>query len=160
MAEREFSAGAAVRDESGFVQARGELETTREELRETEDQLRARADELANSLAALQRERRQASDIFDAAPEAYVLSDAAGRILRANSRAAELLCIDPRFLQHKPLITFIAREDRARFLQLIIKTAADAGSSRAEMRLQARGSREGRMRVDVFHPIRRLARQT
>lgn len=141
MAERDFSASAALRDDSGFVKACQDLETTREELRETEDQLHAQADELANSVAALQLERRQTNDIFEAAPEAYLLSDAAGRVLRANARAAELLCIDPRFLQHKPLITFVAREDRARFLQLIIKTAADNGSSREEVRLQARGSR-------------------
>jgi signal transduction histidine kinase len=138
---RAKAGGGASGEEAVIRQTFQELDTAHEELRAAEADLHARADELAAALAELEHERTRAREIFEGAPEAYVLSDATGRIVRANRRTSELLCIDPSFLPRKPLIGFVERADRVRVFELITKTGVGGEPSRDEIRLRPRGSR-------------------
>jgi signal transduction histidine kinase len=134
-------AGGALGEDGGvFQQTFQELDTAHEELREAEAHLHAQADELASALAELECERTRAREIFEGAPEAYVLSDASGRVVRANRRASDLLRIDPRFLPRKPIISFVERADRARVFELITNTGVGGAPSKADVRLRPRGS--------------------
>lgn len=49
------------------------------------------------------------------APAAYLVTDPAGLIREANLRAVALLGIDHRFVSGKPLVSFVAADDRMRF---------------------------------------------
>src|SRR5262249_37404386 len=51
-------------------------------------------------------------ELFEFAPEAYVVTDLAGTILEANQAAAALLGRAKEFLPGKPLPFFVAPEDR------------------------------------------------
>jgi PAS domain S-box-containing protein len=88
------------------------------ELREAWELVSVARDELAGDLKLLEEvaeERVRYGDLFEAAPEAYVVTDEDGRILEAN-RAAERLLGRPRGeLERKPLDTLLDPGDREAF---------------------------------------------
>ena len=64
---------------------------------------------------ALEAERQRYQELFEFAPDAYLVTSMAGNIQEANGRAAALLGVPPRFLTGKPLLVFIVSEERAAF---------------------------------------------
>jgi PAS domain S-box-containing protein len=60
-------------------------------------------------------ERHHYYDLFRFAPDAYLLTDAYGLILKANAAARKLLHIPQSALIRTPLIVFVAPEDRQAF---------------------------------------------
>lgn len=85
-----------------------ELQTAQEELRQQNEQL-----ESAHQTIALERQRYQ--DLFEFAPDAYLVTDKHGVIQEANRATANLFYIEVRCLIGKPLITLIAQSDRSDF---------------------------------------------
>jgi PAS domain S-box-containing protein len=86
-----------------------ELSAALEELQAANELLQQQNEELA---AAHQRYR----ELFDFAPEAYLVTDIRGTIQEANDTAAALLRVRKDFLLGKPLKVFIAEEDSRAFL--------------------------------------------
>ncbi len=80
------------------------LENALEELRVTQSDLEEARDE-----ADLQRQRYQ--DLFQFAPDGYLVTDPHGSIRDANDAAHLMFQIRSRFALGKPLIVFIERED-------------------------------------------------
>ncbi|HEV3049963.1 MAG TPA: PAS domain-containing protein, partial [Longimicrobium sp.] len=99
-----------------------ELLTTHEELQITEEELRVQNEDLALSEAALEAERLRYWELFQQAPDAYLVTDADGTILEANHAACALLNVPARRLAHKPLGVFVPtparREFRTRMAQV------------------------------------------
>jgi PAS domain S-box-containing protein len=93
-----------------------ELQQTLEELQMVEEELRQQNEELgvAREIAELERERYQ--DLFNFAPHGYLVSDATGVIQEANHAAATLLGVQQNHLVGKPLILFIAEQERQNFI--------------------------------------------
>ena len=93
-----------------------ELQLTLEELQMVEEELRQQNEELgvAREIAELERERYQ--DLFNFAPHGYLVSDATGVIQEANHAAATLLGVKQNHLVGKPLILFIAEQERQNFI--------------------------------------------
>jgi PAS domain S-box-containing protein len=91
------------------------LQATREELRVTEEKLRAQNEELAAARQQVEAERQRYRDLFEFAPDAYLVTDAAGVILEANRAAAGLLNVNQVTLEHKRLAVFLASGQRAAF---------------------------------------------
>lgn len=60
-------------------------------------------------------ERHRYYDLFQFAPDAYLLTDANGLILEANAAARNLLNISQNALIRKPLVVFVAKENRLAF---------------------------------------------
>ncbi len=79
------------------------------------EELRIIGDELRRQNEELVRARRRYADLFNWVPEAYMLTDAGGVIEEANRCAAELLRYPQRFLPGKPLVIFVANEERVKF---------------------------------------------
>ncbi|MFN6536759.1 MAG: PAS domain-containing protein [Nostoc sp. EkiNYC01] len=71
--------------------------------------------ELELTRAALDKERQRYQDLFEFAPDAYLVTNTAGTIQEANNAAATLLYVPQKYLVGKPLILFIAQEDRQFF---------------------------------------------
>jgi PAS domain S-box-containing protein len=102
-----------------------ELSTTLEELRVAEEELHAQNEELVAAREILEAERQRYAELFEFAPDGYLVTDAEGTIREANRAAAQLLGNAGRFLQGKPLVLFVAPEDRQAFhsqLTLVLET--------------------------------------
>src|SRR5437773_144734 len=86
------------------------LGTTVEEMRVAEEELRQQNEELERSRLEVEAERRRYQDLFDFAPDGYLVTDAMGMIREANRAAAELLGVAAPYLAGKPLANFVAME--------------------------------------------------
>src|SRR5256885_15370978 len=69
-------------DEAGQISA-PEVQKALEELNAAEEELHQQSDELASVRDQLERERRRYQDMFDFAPDAYLVTDPAGSIVEA-----------------------------------------------------------------------------
>jgi signal transduction histidine kinase len=85
------------------------------ELKATADELGEQLDSLRRAAALLERERSKYLDLFEHAPEPYIVTNLAGVIDEANIAAGALFRTEPGFLAGRPLITFIARGDTRAF---------------------------------------------
>jgi PAS domain S-box-containing protein len=99
---------AARLDEPGSVSAYvAELDACLSTLRVAEEELLAWEAQQEMALATVQQERQRYQDLFDWAPGAHLVTDAAGLIQEANQAAADLLGLSPRALRGKPLAAFL-----------------------------------------------------
>lgn len=92
-----------------------ELGIASEELQVAAEELHQQNEELASAQMAVETERQRYQDLFDFAPDAYLVTDVAGIIREANRAAATLLNISQRFLVGKPLSTFVTENERHAF---------------------------------------------
>ena len=88
-----------------------ELNATVEELRVAEEEMRTQNEELLLTRLRVEAERHRYQDLFESAPDGYLVTDPNGRILEANRAASELLGIAPRFLKGRGLGTSVAPDD-------------------------------------------------
>jgi PAS domain S-box-containing protein len=92
-----------------------ELGIASEELQVAVEELQVQNQELADARAAVETERQRYQDLFEFAPDGYLLTDAAGTIREANRAAAKLLNVEQRFLVGKPLVIFVTEDERQKF---------------------------------------------
>jgi PAS domain S-box-containing protein len=84
-----------------------------EELRTADEQLRQQNEELALSRDQIDRERQKFYELFDFAPDAYVVTDPHATIREANAAASQLLGVPRQFLIGKPIPLFFDEGARA-----------------------------------------------
>jgi PAS domain S-box-containing protein len=89
------------------------LEEALEELRVTEEELSSTNDELRAVAYALEGERERYRELFDAAPDGYVVTDDSGVIRDVNHAASQMLGLAPAFSIGKPLLVFVPEEMRS-----------------------------------------------
>jgi PAS domain S-box-containing protein len=106
---------ASTGEQSPLMTATDEWLAAVEELEVAEEELRQQNEELALTADAIRTEHARYEDLFQLAPDAYLVTDAAGAILEANRAAVSLLRVPGDFLQGKPLAVFIDPEDRRVF---------------------------------------------
>jgi PAS domain S-box-containing protein len=138
-------ARATAREESEqrwMLSALQELDVAHEELRVIEDELHGRSEEMTEAIGAVESERRRYHEIFECAPEPYIVTDSSGIVLEANLLARQLLNIDSRWVIGKPLALYVAGEDRRllRDVQDILNASGELSSF--ELHLQPRGAAE------------------
>jgi len=104
-------------------QAAEELHNRFEELAAAKETLATQNQELCLARELIATERQRYQDLFEFAPDAYLLTDANGAIREANQAAATLLRVGAELLVGMPLATFVALEDRPRFRQEIVQFA-------------------------------------
>ena len=92
-----------------------ELQNTVEQLQVAEEELRQQQDEIIEAHRQLDVERERYAALFDLAPDGYLVTDAAGVIQEANRAAIALLAVPQEVLVGKPLVLWIAKEDRLAF---------------------------------------------
>ncbi|MEH2201668.1 PAS domain-containing sensor histidine kinase [Nostoc sp.] len=113
-----------------------ELMQTCEALQETLEELRQQNQELAIACETAELERRRYQDLFDLAPDAYLVTDVDGIIKEANYVTAALLSVRQNYLVGKSFIIFIAEADRQTFTN---KLANLQQIQDWEVNLQSRG---------------------
>jgi len=135
--------------EESFV----ELSTALEELQVAQEELLQQNEELATTRQALETQRQRYQELFDFAPDAYLVTDAHGTIQAANCAAAILLNISQQSLVGKVLASFIPLEERKAFRSRLNQLGNKIGSVQEwEVRLYPRNGEpfEAAFRVAAF----------
>lgn len=101
--------------EEVMLEALEELQTSLEELRVAEEELKQQHEELAIARATAEAERQRYHDLFEFAPDGYLVTDHIGNIREANRAAAKMFNCPQEYLIHKLLINFIPFEERRNF---------------------------------------------
>ena len=91
------------------------LATVNEELQLTYEELKAAEEELREQNQKLEVERQRYQDLFNFAPDGYLVTNTAGIIQEANRAIVTLFSLDLEFLIAKPLVVFIAHSERPTF---------------------------------------------
>lgn len=115
-----------------------DLQESLEELRLAEEELRQQNEELVASWQELEHQRQRYRELFDFAPDGYIVSDGAGIIEEANHAAAALLGLPAEELVGKPLAVLVDRDDRRDLRAVINGLCAEQPSRRWEMRVHPR----------------------
>lgn len=118
-------------------QALHELSLTIEELQVAQEQLVENRLLLETAREELKRERDKYWQLFDSAPDAYLVTGPQSEIVEANKAAADLLNISQRFLAGKNLSVFVC-DERARFIAQAARVAQTGGSADWMLRLRPR----------------------
>ncbi len=129
-----------------------ELRVTLEQLATTSEELRQQQDELAATCAQLEAERTRYRDLFEFAPDGYLVTDARGKIREANHAATRLLNLGARMLHGQPLLAMVVREDQSRFLDLLRRLTEGNSVRTWNLRMQCRDSVPFSAAV-VAHPM-------
>ena len=101
--------------DSGPTEAGEELHVALDELQTEEEELRRQNLALESADQAAEAERCRYQDLFDFAPDAYLVTDLAGTVREANRAAARLFGVPAQFLAGKPLAVFVDPADRRAF---------------------------------------------
>src|SRR5258708_12709122 len=86
-----------------------------EELRVAEEQLRLQNQQLVIAKYIVEKPRKRYEDLFQSAPDAYLVTDEHGTICEANRAASLLLNAPTKHLVGKPMAVYIASKDQNNF---------------------------------------------
>src|SRR5260370_5001702 len=100
------------------------LQRTLEEVERAERELGQQNEELIAAREALEIERHRYRELFELAPDGYVISNAQGIVEEANQAAAALLNTGAIALRGKPLAVFVVPSGRPAFRSLLREVAA------------------------------------
>ncbi len=116
-----------------------ELRTAMEELQVANEELRAQSDELQSARRVIELDRLRYRDLFLAAPDACLVTDALGVIQEANPEAATLLGLAPDALRGRPLALHVAPSGRQAFRRELDTLKDAAGVQQLTIRLRPMG---------------------
>jgi PAS domain S-box-containing protein len=122
--------------------AQEELQASLQELQTVEEELRLNNDALGESRKKLEEERQRYQDLFEFAPDGYLVTDAFGVILEINQAAANLFGVEPVFLIKKPLMVLIPRRQHRAFSLLLDELRRKGGYKAREFNIRARSEVE------------------
>jgi PAS domain S-box-containing protein len=117
-------------------QTNEDLRTALEEFQVIEEELRQQNEQLANAHQAIATERQRYQDLFNFAPDGYVITDAVGIIQAANCAMAALLGCEPDQLMGVPLRTYLFQPDRTAFRNFLYELGQQPQLQTAELSLQ------------------------
>ncbi len=109
---------------AAVARARGRRRTAEEDevtegLESALDELRVVHEELIATRAQVEAERSRYRDLFEFAPDGYLVTTARGRIGESNRAAVRMLKVPDGFLIGKPLVDYVAKDDRPSFLDAL-----------------------------------------
>jgi PAS domain S-box-containing protein len=117
-----------------------ELSATLQVLRRAEEELAVKDERLAAVRQTLEMERERYRGLFEACPDAQVVTNLQGAILEANRTAVSLLHLPPERLSRQLLTCFVAGDDRRRLRLFLFEARARSQTPlRAEMQVRPPG---------------------
>ena len=102
-----------------------ELSAALEQLQVAQVELRHQNVELAETRDQLEAERLRYRDLFEMAPDAYLITDSQGVISEANKACTAMLRMERKFLIGKPLQVFIPADERQAFRRKVLQANID-----------------------------------
>ncbi len=118
-----------------------ELGTASEKLQLAAEEMLCQNQELAATRLAVEAERQRYLELFEFAPDAYIVTDAEGNIREANRTAAALFNVPQNYLVGKPLAVFALEADRQNFYRELNSLRQADRSCEWEVRLQPRNAK-------------------
>ena len=109
------------------------------ELRIAEEELTRRNAELHRAQYSLEDERTRYRDLFEFAPDGYLLTDVDGNIRQANRAAGSMLRTRADLLAGRPLVSFVAPESEETFRTHVQRMTNLTPVQEFELRLKVRG---------------------
>ena len=113
-------------------------EETFEELQVMLEELRVADEDLAVVHQVAEAERQRYQELFDFAPDGYLVTDAVGTIREANRAAAAMLAVPQPRLRGKPLVVFVPQAERRAFRPRLIQLQQRRCIQEWEVHLQPR----------------------
>ncbi|MDZ8083651.1 MAG: PAS domain S-box protein [Nostoc sp. SerVER01] len=98
-----------------IMEVNQQLQQALEEFRTAQEELRQQNEELLAARELVELERQRYQDLFEFAPDGYLVTNTAGIIQEVNHAAARLLAMPQEDLVNKPIALFVAQEDRQTF---------------------------------------------
>jgi PAS domain S-box-containing protein len=124
--EKKLRAAAGDPSEADFSRLRA-LELALEELNVLWEELKDQSDRVSE-------QGRRYADLFQFAPDAYIVTDPYGTITEANRAAVAMLGVELAHLLGKPMASFISAKHRAHYRQQLITLIAEGGATRQTWR--------------------------
>jgi PAS domain S-box-containing protein len=115
-----------------------ELNVAQEQLIQQHEELVQQNQELVAVREAVEAERQRYQELFELAPDGYLVTDVNGNIQQANRAAAKMFNLEPRFIVGKPLSIFIVREEHLSFYSQLTQLSRKQERQEWEVRLQPR----------------------
>jgi PAS domain S-box-containing protein len=140
MSRMHGTGGEAASDSRTAQEWDEELLAAYEELQVAQEELCEQNDELQAARLQLEAERRRYLELFESAPDGYLVTDPDGQIQAANRQAATLLTVPQESLPGKPLASYAHDAHRAELYGLIeqLKEKTQDVPERAELQFRRR----------------------
>ncbi|AUB40060.1 cAMP-binding domain of CRP or a regulatory subunit of cAMP-dependent protein kinases [Nostoc flagelliforme CCNUN1] len=119
-------------------QAFNELYNTSKVVQLAAEELHQQNEELIQTRNCLETERQYYQELFEFAPDAYLVTNTEGIIQEANFNAAKLLNVSKQFLVGKPMINFVPLEERQHLRNELIELSQSDRVKELLIRLQQR----------------------
>ena len=117
-----------------------EFKIALEELNVAQEELYQHNEELVITRQTVEAERQRYQELFEFAPDGYIVTDAEATIQEANRAAARLLNVSQNLLVGKPLVIFLTEEERLTFFSKVTELRFCYQVQEWEVRLQPRRS--------------------
>jgi PAS domain S-box-containing protein len=118
-----------------LTEAISEISVSLEELNVLAEELQLQNQELIATRQQVEAERQRYQDLFNFAPDGYLVTDITGIIQEANYIAAQLLQVRQSYLIGKPISVFVHPEAKPEFRQLILTLQQQGHIRNAEVRI-------------------------
>ncbi|OYD99705.1 PAS domain-containing hybrid sensor histidine kinase/response regulator [Nostoc sp. 'Peltigera membranacea cyanobiont' 232] len=99
------------------------------------EELHQQNEELIATRHLAETERQRYYDLFNFAPDGYLVTDGAGIIQEANHAAANLLNVRQSYLIGKPMSVFVHQTERQKFRQIMLQLQEQGQVKREELRI-------------------------
>ncbi|MEH1942147.1 MAG: PAS domain S-box protein [Nostoc sp.] len=99
------------------------------------EELQQQNEELIATRHLVEEERQRYYDLFNFAPDGYLLTDATGIIQEANYAAAKLLNVRQSYLIGKPMAVFVHQTERQKFRQIMLQLQQQGQIKREELQI-------------------------
>ena len=131
-----------------------ELSVAIEELNVAQEELLQQNHEIEQARTQVEAQRQRYQDLFELAPDGYLVTDELGTIRQANRAASELLKVPQSFLVGKPLTIFVPSGDRSFFRAKFNKLSEGKKRSEWEIQIKPRQSEifTAAITVSSFYP--------
>ncbi|MGG6269499.1 PAS domain-containing sensor histidine kinase [Leptolyngbya sp. AN03gr2] len=96
-----------------------ELRSALEELHVAEEELRQQNESLLTAQSTIEAERERYQELFEFAPDAYLVTDLSGTVREANRATIRLFELSERHLIQKSLISFVHEDQRSAFREVL-----------------------------------------
>lgn len=133
------------------VRARtAELSQAYEELQVTEEEIRQQNEELRRARQTLEAERLRYQELFEFAPDGYIVTDESGVVAQVNQAACDLLGVRGDHLRGTPLSVYVSSADRPALYGLMDRVVREGrAGSRSEAEVLLRRRDRGPLPVSV-----------
>ncbi|MEH2074657.1 MAG: PAS domain S-box protein [Nostoc sp.] len=99
------------------------------------EELHQQNEELIATRHLVEAERQRYYDLFNFAPDGYLVTDGAGIIQEANHAAANLLNVRQSYLIGKPMSVYVHQTERQKFRQIMLQLQQQGQVKREELRI-------------------------